>query len=227
MSAAIEMHQTACRLVVELGGHVTGQSQSEGTGPTHDARERQQLRMIFWLCYIFDKHITLRTGLSPLLPDDGCDLTPPDYSLDDACFLSDKDRHLLLFLRAGLTPLLPGDLNLSHLKAKTWRLLYSPEARDKSGAAVLQDIRELDRDLETWRLSIPAQPRPSFLIFDKTRICAPEIDLPSSLRHHTSTLHLEYHHLFILIHQASARCRYFEDSVSPEEAWKVGVQSST
>ncbi|KAJ4341545.1 hypothetical protein N0V85_009859, partial [Neurospora sp. IMI 360204] len=58
-------------------------------------------------------------------------------------------------------PVLPGDLRLTLIKSKTCKLLYSASALRKSDAELLRDIRELDDELERWRLSVPERYRPA------------------------------------------------------------------
>ncbi|KAK3954792.1 hypothetical protein QBC32DRAFT_74854 [Pseudoneurospora amorphoporcata] len=58
-------------------------------------------------------------------------------------------------------PVLPGDLRLTLIKSKTCKLLYSASALRKSDAELLRDIRELDDELERWRLSMPEKYRPA------------------------------------------------------------------
>ncbi|RSL91527.1 hypothetical protein CEP51_000186 [Fusarium floridanum] len=228
MEYAIERHETACRLVKELGGHTMGLVRAAGVRTVYNQRESRELRTLFWHSYITDKQFILRTGKAPLLPDDMCDLTLPDQcSLPkEYPLLEYKDGVMLLLPYGVLSPYLVGDIQLSILKSKVWRLLYSTEARQRSEAELLWAVRELDGELEAWRMSIPTKMRPTFLIADKRNISPPEIDLPSWVRHHATTLHLEYHHLFITIHQANARYKFSKGSDSLEHAWGAGVQSS-
>ncbi|KAJ4312007.1 hypothetical protein N0V84_010162 [Fusarium piperis] len=226
---ALQRHKTACRLVKELGAHTMGLGGSGAVGKAYSPRENRELRTFFWHSYVTDKHFVMRTGIEPLLPDSICDLTLPDeYDL--------SRWHPLPEFKDGVTPLLPygvlspclvGDIQLSILKSKVWRLLYSAEARQRSEAELLWAIRELDGELEAWRISIPTKVRPTFLIADKRQISPPETDMSHWVRHHATTLHLEYHHLFITIHQASARYQFSKGPDSLENAWRsAGVQSS-
>ncbi|RSL70103.1 hypothetical protein CEP53_002010 [Fusarium sp. AF-6] len=228
ISDAIKRHETACRLVKELGGHTMGLARAAGMRTIYNQRESRELRTLFWHSYITDKQFILRTGIPPLLPDDMCDLTLPDQcSLPkEYPLLECKDGVMLLLPYGVLSPYLVGDIQLSILKSKVWRLLYSTEARQRSEAELLWAVRELDGELEAWRMSIPTKMRPTFLIADKRNISPPEIDLPSWVRHHATTLHLEYHHIFITIHQANARYKFSKGSDSLEHAWGAGVQSS-
>jgi len=83
-------------------------------------------------------------------------------------------------------------------------LLYSAEALRKSDADLLRDIRELDEELESWRLSVPPRHRPALSL----SVEAPRwssSDLPRSIR--TIVVNFEYQHLMMTIHQATSRCR--------------------
>ncbi|KAM0424170.1 hypothetical protein ACHAPT_010539 [Fusarium lateritium] len=226
--ASLQIHKTACRLVKELGGHTTGPGKPGNTNSTYSEREYRELRTLFWQSYITDKHITLRTGMEPCLDDSICDLTLPDdcgfpkgYPLPGS-----KDGRMPSLPYGVLSPCLGGDIQLSILKSKVWQLLYSPEARQRSEAELLWAVRELDGEVEAWRMSVPAEMRPTFLIADKSRISPPKIDMPSWVRPHATTLHLEYHNLFITIHQASARYQFSKGSDTLMQAWSTSVQSS-
>jgi hypothetical protein len=141
------------------------------------------------------------------LPDLDENLTSPSYN----------NEHLM--------PHLPGDPRLSHLKDKTSRLLYSAQAAKKSDAELLRDIRELDEELEAWRLSIPPDFRPALSITEKSKVTLAGMQLPRSMRH--ITLHLEYHHLMTAIHRASGRCCGMSSENNSEDGeWKGGIQSS-
>ncbi|KAJ4210846.1 hypothetical protein NW759_013150 [Fusarium solani] len=217
---SIRMHHVACRLVTELGGH----TMRPNTGVRYSESEIRELRALFWESYITDKAATLRTGMEPCLPDSLCDLTPPGHlSSSPGCF---NEGRMPPLPYGVLPPCLMGDIQLSILKSRIWQLLYSTEARQRSEAELLRAVRELDGELETWRMCVPAEIRPTFLIADKSRISTLEVDLPPWVRHHGTALHLEYHNLFITIHQASARYQFSKGSDSLGKAWGTSVQSS-
>ncbi|KAH7124339.1 hypothetical protein EDB81DRAFT_872478 [Dactylonectria macrodidyma] len=224
LKSAIQLHSIASRLVLKLGGHLYTKSVSHNNEQTPIDRINYQLRMLFWQCYIFDKHITFRTGQPPLMPDDRCDLTPPHHQFNDPSFLRGMDNVSLLPIRVGeSTPYFTSDLSLSHLKAKTYRLLYSAQAQSKSGAELLRAIRELDAELENWRMSIPSDFRPALSIPKEANVQLPEMSSPPSMRH--ISLQLEYHHIIITIHRASERCQSFQSETSLECQWNPGIQS--
>lgn len=158
-------------------------------------------------------------------------------------------------------PVLPGDLRLTLIKSKTCKLLYSALALRKSDAELLRDIRELDDELERWRLSVPERYRPALSL--------PRTSPPGGLQRaqgqegsqkgsgggcyfqvpgrkqeqeqeqgqgqgqkqghgygksydHTMSaesvrtilINLQYHHLVATIHQATGRCRAWQNRSS-------------
>ncbi len=179
----------------------------------HSPSTARHLRKLFWLCYMFDKEISLRTGQPPCIGDEYCDLTLPDGYLD----VQYQDEYLrtnLSHLDESLsTPLLPSDLRLSMLKSKACRLLYSAESLKKSDADLLRDIRELGEELEAWRQSVPEKHRPSLSLGTEKGVGAwiwrGQAEPPKSVR--MVAVHLGYHYLLATIHQAIGRCR----------AWKL------
>ncbi|KAJ4034861.1 hypothetical protein NW761_011352 [Fusarium oxysporum] len=220
-------HAIACRMVFTLGGHTYISSKPRSSQVTRSERERRQIRMLFWLCYIFDKDIALRTGQPPLMSDDYCDLTLPETYFECYEYLPKLNESLpqVSFEEESLMPHLPGDPRLSQLKDKTSRLLYSAQAAKKSHAQLLCDIRELDEELEAWRQSVPPSFRPALSITDESQVALQGMHLPRSMRH--ITLHLDYHHLMIAIHRASGRCME-PDPGNPNDQpeWVPGVESS-
>ncbi|KAK5655073.1 hypothetical protein OQA88_5972 [Cercophora sp. LCS_1] len=208
-------HSSACRITFMLGGHVVcdpwAQSSDEGTNGL-DMHARRHLRKLFWLCYTLDKEVSLRTGQPPCILDHHCDLTLPRGYLD----IQYLDEYLFAdaaSLDETAVPILPGDLRLAMIKSKACRLLYSAEGLRKSDADLLRDIRELDEELERWRLSVPQKHRPVLSLSRNTSRWSEE-DVPKSVR--TVVITFEYHHLMTAIHQATGRCRAWAAAGSGE-----------
>lgn len=168
--------------------------------------------MLFWLCYIFDKDIALKLSQPPLMDVEYCDLTLPDEYEDYYSHIPNTEDEMVAPGDDRL-PHFPGDPRLSHLKDKTARLLYSANAARKTDAELLRDIRQLDEELETWRLSVPPDFRPALSISSSKNYVAGKA-LAKNMRR--TLLHLEYHYLMTTIHRASSRCT----------GWNGGVQSS-
>ena len=165
-------------------------------------RERYLLRNIFWVCYNLDKELSFRTGQPPCLQDEHCDITlPPPH-------VQQLYPHIMGYQAEDsydALHLLPGDPALGVIKSKAYSALYSTRALGKTDTEILRDIRELDDDLEHWRLSIPVTHRPTLSFAGMI--------LPESASSMLSVmLHLDYCHCVAAIHQVTSRC----------QAWNFG-----
>lgn len=205
------------RLIFMLGANLT----SKRTFPSNERGEKKQtlLRNLFWLCYTLDKDVALRTGQPPTIADENCDLTLPPGYLDRAFIDPEAD------LDQGIEPIFPFDLRLSIIKSRAHSSLYSVSALQKSDADLLKAIRELDDELEDWRLSVPPQWRP-------TMSFSPEASDPN-ISMHSVFLRLNYYLCMTIIHQASSRCKAWMqgsgmmDGVSSSLALSVQASRST
>lgn len=206
-------HALACRAVFALGGHTVISSMPKDRDLTFEEYEDHHVRMLFWLCYVLDKDISLRTGQPPVIADQFCDLTlPEEYA---------SSRFLPRQPRQRQNPWLPGDLRLSLLKSKVIQSLYSNASLRKSDAELLKSIRELDEELETWRLSIPEEFAPNLLVKNDIRLDK-STKLPKNM--FLIEQHLDYHFLLYTIHCASGRC-VTGQSGDPQH-FSFGLQSS-
>jgi hypothetical protein len=212
LQSAAVLSAIASRIMFMLGGNTISNT-GTGTGPSDPtARVRRHLRNLFWLCYTLDIEVSLRSGQPPSINNEYCDLDlPPGYVemqyTDLPCnVLLDDDL---------IVPLFPGDLRLSIIKSRAYNTLYSVKALHKSDAELLKDIRELDDDLEQWRLSLPPKFRPTLSFSHETPIADKSMQ--------SIILRLEYHHCVAAIHNASGRCRAWAGGQSGE---MEGVSSS-
>ncbi|KAK0668757.1 putative transcription factor [Cercophora samala] len=211
----------ACRIMFMLGAHTLADPWSSSLPAS---RGPKLLRKLFWLTYNFDKELSLRTGQPPCIPDEHCDLSlPPNYAQTqylDRYMQIDHDDETMI-------PSLPGDLRLTLIKSKTCQLLYSAEALRKTDAELLRNIRELDDELERWRLSVPLKHRPSLSISRHVGVNKALSEAHDSVR--TIVINFEYHYLVATIHRATGRCRawgtHSEIKAVPGEEMK-GVSSS-
>ncbi|KAJ5923844.1 hypothetical protein N7466_008031 [Penicillium verhagenii] len=207
----------AARLIFMLGGNLTG-SKVYSNGE-RDIRRQQQLRNLFWICYTMDKDVALRTGQPPTIADENCDLTlPPGY--EEHAFLDPEDVNM-----SYSQPSYPFDLRLSIIKSRTHSALYSVSALQKSDADLLKSIRELDDELEAWRLSIPPQWRPTMSF--SAEASDPNVSM------HSVMLRLNYYLCMSIIHSASSRCQAWRqgngmlDGVNSSLALSVEASRST
>ncbi|PWY76499.1 hypothetical protein BO94DRAFT_206434 [Aspergillus sclerotioniger CBS 115572] len=172
---------SAARLIFQFGGNlypITTAFQSPSRADLH-------VRNLFWICFLIDKEICLRTGSPPCLVDTHCDLTVP-HGLHHAESL---DEALLYF--STMT-------RLSIIQGHIFDRLYSARALQQNEAELLGAIRVLDAQLEDWRSSLPASIRPSLS--------------PSPLTgnrladKHATIFQVQWHYCMMTIHQASCRC---------------------
>ncbi|KXH46486.1 fungal specific transcription factor [Colletotrichum nymphaeae SA-01] len=169
-------------------------------------RRKRHIRNLFWVCYMSDKDLSLRTGQPPLLADIYCDLTVPENYLSSYTYLRGLNEYLHHPDASNddhLTPHFSGDAQLGCLKEKVYRLLYSVQAlRDKDNRLLIS-IRELDDEIECWRLSVPVDFRPALSVSSNTLLITPETKVPHARRYFH--LLLEYWYLMIYVHTSVRR----------------------
>ncbi|KAH7303945.1 fungal-specific transcription factor domain-containing protein [Stachybotrys elegans] len=192
VAAAATHLSLAYRFVSMLGGHVNAQIAQPQCETAENRREF--IRRVFWHCYMYDKDICLRAGYPPVIDDCHCDLgLPPGYKqIDD------------LDTRQHGPDLIPGDMRLTIIKSKMIGQLYCARAFHSSPPELLKSIRELDGELEMWRMSIPEPYRPE--LSQSYRISI-EPGWKKSKQIHVVVIHFEYYFLLAQMHSASGRCR--------------------
>lgn len=179
-------------MICDLGGHFAHQPSFE-SHLLEDSNRHSYIRQLFWLCYINDKDIALRAGKPPLLTTDYCDLSLPDWT-DIVHGASGTES------ARGLTQ----DPHLSIIKEKACRILHSPSTFKLPDSRLLWNIRELDDDLERWRLSIPAWMRPQL------NVQSNRLNMPAQAtelqKMQCMNLQLDYLYMLINIHTTVRRC---------------------
>lgn len=208
----------ATRLLYTLGAH-TLPANNKNPASSFSAYDKSDLdfhlRDLFWLCYSFDKDICIRTGQPPCMNDTHCNLTlPSDYlRLHNINLQQD-----MLLIDNHTMPLFPWDLRLSMLKSRVYQNLYSADSLYQSVSELLSSIRDLDESLEQWRLSLPAEFRPTLYF-------SPETPVSANVNTQAVILRLAYYHCVISIHQASSRCQSSEMNLAGPPL--QGITSST
>lgn len=214
---------SACRLVCELGGQFGPSTTSASSFRAQQSeRSSRHTRSLFWLCYTLDKETSLRTGHPPCLTQDYCDLS----LTEDLDKLHGHDSMLL----PATGPQLPGDPHLGMIQERSCRTLFSPRAHLYSDSELLHHIRQLDEELESWRLSITPPFRPRLHIpadggggGGGGSLIPP--GMTTSQRVRLISLQLNYLHTLTTIHTTIRRCGDF-DSDLPDDLHSV-VHSST
>ena len=86
--------------------------------------------------------------------------------------------------------------------------------RSAPDAEILRDIRELDDELEDWRLSIDARLRPKLSCRSGDTFVEPTANVSEAM--HIIFSHFEYHFVMACIHRATGRCRAWSIQQSGE-----------
>ncbi|KAL4790447.1 hypothetical protein BDV19DRAFT_333784 [Aspergillus venezuelensis] len=126
---------TAARYIFHLGGNMYHPNTTKTTDDPLNAK--LHVRNLFWIGFILDKTLGLRTGLQPLFDVMSCDLTLPDF---------DPQRD---------SPAFHTIIRLCLVQSDIYRGLYCVPALKKSDAELLATIRTLDSQLEEWRSTVP------------------------------------------------------------------------
>lgn len=214
----------AARMIFILRCHANPCPQSAlGQLGNYQACEQYQVRNLFWLCYTIEKDVCLRTGQPQIFTDENCDLTLP-YGYVEKLYSSMEYHHHSMEIPNS--PIFPVDLRLSIIKSRAHSALYSFRSLKKSDAELLKEIRELDDELERWRVSVPQEWRPTLSFSHETP--DPNVSM------HSVMLRLNYHLCMTIIHQASSRCKSWGnrqsgmmDGVSSSLALSVEASRST
>ncbi|KAK9438164.1 N-terminal fungal transcription regulatory domain-containing protein [Metarhizium brunneum] len=208
--AAGALLPTACRMVCALDGHMKHPTPSKAA----PNMRKEHVRNLFWTCYIADKDMSLITGQPPLLSDEYMDLgdsecSSPSQELDEAI-----DSSVACKLLAFAT----GDRRLGLLKAKVFRVLYSPTALHITDSELLTRIRQLDDELENWRVNTCPLLRPKLGI---ARNSSGYGSAQTCLR--AAHLQLEYNYLLTMVHSVVRRfgVAHDPDAGLPEDIHRV------
>lgn len=219
--AAAYYNSSACRMVCSLGGHIYEPEILEDESSLAK-REKNHTRTLFWLCYMLDKDISLRTGNPPLLTETYSDLTTPMHFSQYYNHLPTAEKFIEHWAEKNisLAPHFLGESQLSYLKEKVCRRLFSAPALKNNDDQLLLHIRELDDEVESWRLSVPTAFRPALSVSQKNLSDLSEITDPEESDPEENepsrcmpyivrrmSLQLEYHHLMTIIHTAVRKCK--------------------
>jgi hypothetical protein len=169
-----------------------------GSGFNLNPVEIEQRKRVFWIAYMLDKDICLRSGRPPVQDDDDMNVELPSPDPDD---------------NIGNIPLADGKgkVNLFRLmcefaciESKVYKQLYSTKASKQSDGELLNTIGELDHQLEEWKDSIPVDFRPEHEI----RASHTPLIL------HVVFLHFAYYNCLTTIHRMSVHHGYWTSRLS-------------
>ncbi|KAI8625154.1 N-terminal binuclear Zn cluster-containing protein [Xylariaceae sp. FL1651] len=171
----------AIRLSHSIGLH------KRGTGFNLNPIEIEQRKRVFWIAYMLDKDLCLRSGRPPAQDDDDMNVELPDA--DPA----DHIGNIPLANGKGKMNLFRVMCELAVIQSRIYKKLYSTKATKLSDGELLQTIGELDKELETWKDNIDIDYRP-------------EHEIKAShtpLILHIVMLHFSYYNALTTIHRMS------------------------
>ncbi|KAH0607021.1 uncharacterized protein H6S33_003009 [Morchella sextelata] len=160
--------------------------------------EVEQRRRVFWIMYLLDKDMALRSGRPPCINDDDISVELPDEDpaddIGNIMLKNGKDKCNLFRLMA----------TFSVIESKVYMQLYSAKAARQSDGELLNTIGDLDKELEEWKESVPLEYRPDS-----------EIDLNQGpLVLHLVMLHFAYYNCLTTIHRMSIHHGYWSSRLS-------------
>ncbi|KAL2868653.1 transcription factor atrR [Aspergillus lucknowensis] len=182
----------AIRLSHSIGLH------KRGSGFGLNPVEAEQRKRVFWIAYMLDKDICLRSGRPPVQDDDDMNVELPS---DDP---PDNIGNIPLFDGKGKFNMFRTLCQFSIIESKVYKRLYSARASKQSDGELLNTIGDLDRELEEWKDSIPIDFRP-------------EHEIKAShtpLILHVVVLHFAYYNCLTTIHRMSVHHGYWTSRLS-------------
>lgn len=185
----------AIRLAHSIGLH------KRGSGFNLNEVENEQRKRVFWIAYLLDKDICLRSGRPPAQDDDDMNVelpseNPPDNvgSVPLAEEIDGKTTMNLFRLMC----------QFAQIQSRVYKQLYSVKASRQSDGELLNTIGELDSELEEWKDSIPIDFRPEHEI--------KAAHTPLIL--HVVVLHFAYYNCLTTIHRMSVHHGYWTSRLS-------------
>ncbi|KAF2637163.1 hypothetical protein P280DRAFT_483055 [Massarina eburnea CBS 473.64] len=182
----------AIRLSHSIGLH------KKGAGFSLNSSEVEQRKRVFWIAYMLDRDICLRSGRPPIQDDDDMNVELPSEDPPDNIGnipLADGKGKMNLF-RAMCT--------FSIIQSHVYKRLYSVKATKQTDGELLNTIGELDKELETWKDEIPLEFRPEHEIKAS--------HTPLILQ--VAVLHLGYYNCLTTIHRMSVHHGYWTSRLS-------------
>lgn len=183
---------TAIRLSHSIGLH------KRGTGFNLNPIEIEQRKRVFWIAYMLDKDLCLRSGRPFAQDDDDMNVELPDADPED------NIGNIPLADGKGKMNLFRVMCELAIIESRVYKKLYSTRATKQSDGELLQTIGDLDQELEDWKDRIPIDFRP------ENEIKASHTPLIL----HVVMLHFTYYNCLTTIHRMSIHHGYWTSRLS-------------
>lgn len=160
--------------------------------------EVEQRRRVFWIMYLLDKDMALRSGRPPCINDDDISVELPDEDPADGV------GNVPLRDGKGKTNLFRLMSSFAVIESKVYMQLYSAKAAKQSDGELLNTIGDLDKELEEWKETVPPDYRPEN-----------EISMDDGpLVLHLVMLHFAYYNCLTTIHRMSIHHGYWTSRLS-------------
>ena len=185
----------AIRMAHSIGLH------KRGSGFNLNAVENEQRKRVFWIAYLLDKDICLRSGRPPAQDDDDMNVElpsedPPDNVGNIPLAKESDGKKTMNLFRLMCT--------FAQIQSRVYKQLYSVRAARQSDGELLNTIGDLDAQLEEWKDSIPLDFRPEH-----------EINAAHTpLILHVVVLHFAYYNCLTTIHRMSVHHGYWTSRLS-------------
>ncbi|KAF3921039.1 hypothetical protein AA313_de0202068 [Arthrobotrys entomopaga] len=160
--------------------------------------EAEHRNRVFWIAYLIDKDIALRSGRPSIINDDDINLELPEEESFDGLGM------ITLAGGRGRVNLFRRNCRFAQIQGRVYMQLYSAKAAKQSDGELLNTIGELDRELEDWRDSIPLDFRPEHEISDAYQ----EATMPIVL------MHFAYFNCLATIHRMSIAHSYWTNRLA-------------
>ncbi|KAK3640143.1 hypothetical protein LTR56_005555 [Elasticomyces elasticus] len=206
----------AIRLAHSIGLH------KRGSGFGLNAVESEQRKRVFWIAYLLDKDICLRSGRPPSQDDDDMNVELPSEDPEDGVgnvplaapetttngstkasppynsttSVKEEGRKSMNLFRLMCT--------FAQIQSRVYKNLYSVRAARQSDGELLNTIGALDSELEAWKDSIPLSFRPEH----------PIQAAHTPLILHVVCLHFAYYNCLTTIHRMSVHHGYWSNRLS-------------
>ncbi|EJT77502.1 fungal specific transcription factor domain-containing protein [Gaeumannomyces tritici R3-111a-1] len=183
---------TAVRLSHSIGLH------KRATGFSINPIEQEQRRRVFWIAYLLDKDLSLRSGRPPAQDDNDMNVELPDEDPEDSI------GNIPLADGKGKMNLFRVMCELAVIESRVYSRLYATKATKQTDGELLNTIGELDQELEDWKDRIPIDFRP-------------EHEIKAShtpLMLHVISLHFTYYNCLTTIHRMSVHHGYWNSRLS-------------
>ena len=182
----------AIRLAHSIGLH------KRGSAFNLNPVEQEQRKRVFWIAYLLDKDICLRSGRPPVQDDDDMNIELPSEDPPD------NIGNIPLADGKGKTNLFRLMCTFAIISSKVYKRLYATKASRQTDGELLNTIGELDKELEEWKDGIPIDFRP-------------EHEIKAShtpLMLHVVMLHFAYYNCLTTIHRMSIHHGYWTSRLS-------------